>query len=161
PRGPGGREQEDDRRLAVGLRGEPRGRDRPRLDARAAGQRLGVADQLQGQHGRRPRRGHQEAPRQQDRDAAAKGNPAALRRLAAGLMRTGYNLFRDAEFRDFAAIRAALEEQLGDLGPTSKSAKKKIKLPKGVEKPAPLPPEEAAPAAAKKKGADMDFDDYE
>jgi O-acetyl-ADP-ribose deacetylase (regulator of RNase III) len=71
--------------------------------------------------------------------------------ICADLMWTGYNLFRDAEFRDFAAIRAALEEQLGDLGPTTKSAKKKLTVPKGIEKPAPLPP----------KNPDVDFDDYE
>jgi hypothetical protein len=82
--------------------------------------------------------------------------------ICADLMWTGYNLFRDAEFRDFASVRAALEEQLGDLGPTTKSAKKKLVVPKGIEKPMPLPPEDA-PKAAKpsKKGPDVDFDDYE
>ena len=33
--------------------------------------------------------------------------------------RTGYNLFRRRAFDDFAAMRAALEEELGDLGPAS------------------------------------------
>ena len=78
--------------------------------------------------------------------------------ICADLMWTGYNLFRDAEFRDFAAIRAALEDQLGDLGPATKTAKKKIKPPQGIDKPLPLPPEPPTPS---KKNPDMDFDDYE
>lgn len=35
--------------------------------------------------------------------------------VCADLMWTGYNLFRDREFRSFEGIRAALEEQLGPL----------------------------------------------
>src|SRR5205807_6911022 len=38
--------------------------------------------------------------------------------ICADLMWTGYNLFRDREFSDYAEMRKALEEQLGDLGPT-------------------------------------------
>src|SRR3954454_11361188 len=39
--------------------------------------------------------------------------------ICADLMWTGYNLFREHAFRDFASMRAALEELLGDLGPAA------------------------------------------
>ena len=39
--------------------------------------------------------------------------------ICADLMWTAYNLFREKSFTDFAQMRAALEEELGDLGPTS------------------------------------------
>jgi O-acetyl-ADP-ribose deacetylase (regulator of RNase III) len=39
--------------------------------------------------------------------------------ICADLMWTAYNLFREKAFPDFASMRAALEEELGDLGPTS------------------------------------------
>lgn len=37
--------------------------------------------------------------------------------ICAELMWIGYDLFREQAFDDFAAMRAALEERLGDLGP--------------------------------------------
>lgn len=39
--------------------------------------------------------------------------------ICADLMWTAYDLFRTAELPDFAAVRLALEQMLGDLGPTS------------------------------------------
>ncbi len=76
--------------------------------------------------------------------------------ICADLMWTGYNLFRDHEFHDFASMRAALEDQLGDLGPSSPTAKVKIKVPPstngtaGSSQPTPSP-----------KDKDVDFDDAE
>jgi O-acetyl-ADP-ribose deacetylase (regulator of RNase III) len=68
--------------------------------------------------------------------------------ICADLMWTGYNLFREHVFPDFAAMRAALEEQLGDLS-GGQSAKVKIVAP-DVPKPAPLP----------QLDDDEDFDDF-
>lgn len=73
--------------------------------------------------------------------------------ICADLMWTAYNLFRDAAFRDFAAMRAALEAELGDLSPTTKKgdAKKKVAWSSDVASaPKELPPLEA----------DVDFDDF-
>jgi O-acetyl-ADP-ribose deacetylase (regulator of RNase III) len=64
--------------------------------------------------------------------------------ICADLMWTAYNMFREQSFKDFAEMRAALEVQLGDLGPaTGKKA--------------------TAAAAAKFGGAaaSHDFDDSE
>jgi O-acetyl-ADP-ribose deacetylase (regulator of RNase III) len=74
--------------------------------------------------------------------------------ICADLMWTGYNLFREQEFHDFDEMRLALEEQLGDLGPTSTAAKpvKKSTAPKKSSG-------HAAPPAPKQ--ADVDFDDAE
>lgn len=63
--------------------------------------------------------------------------------ICADLMWTAYNLFREHEFTDFAAMREALEEHLGDLGPTKGKAQKPTK------------------AAAKPVAAKADFDDAE
>ena len=68
--------------------------------------------------------------------------------ICADLMWTGYSLFRRREFDDFKAMRAALEEELGDLGPSSTSAK-----PKKI----PIPP--AAKANGNGHDASADFDD--
>jgi O-acetyl-ADP-ribose deacetylase (regulator of RNase III) len=80
--------------------------------------------------------------------------------ICADLMWTGYNLFREREFTDFATLRAALEEELGDLGPTSTvgkgAAKVKVKAP-GVAAPKPLPDLPVTPSAKKQ---DVDFDDF-
>ena len=70
--------------------------------------------------------------------------------ICADLMWTGYNLFRDHVFTDFAAMRAALEEQLGELEPSPKPKKKSGGPVKGGN---------GAPPSAKK--ADIDFDDAE
>jgi len=87
--------------------------------------------------------------------------------ICADLMWTGYSLFRRRAFEDFAAMRAALQEELGDLGPTSSSGKPKGKAG-GVPGPAApgagaagqgqgLAPTTAAPSTKK---ADVDFDDF-
>jgi len=45
--------------------------------------------------------------------------------ICADLMWTAYNLFREKSFANYAEMRAALEEELGDLGPSSKPPKPK------------------------------------
>jgi O-acetyl-ADP-ribose deacetylase (regulator of RNase III) len=82
--------------------------------------------------------------------------------ICADLMWTGYNLFRRRAFEDFAAMRAALESELGDLGPTSPFGKPKGP-PGGASKsaaPGPGPAPEPPPAAPPSKKADIDFDDF-
>src|SRR4051812_782815 len=71
--------------------------------------------------------------------------------ICADLMWTGYNLFREQQFTDFAAMRAALEEQLGELDPSPKPKKKPGSAGKGDTS---VPP-------PKTKKADYDFDDSE
>jgi O-acetyl-ADP-ribose deacetylase (regulator of RNase III) len=74
--------------------------------------------------------------------------------ICADLMWTGYNLFREQEFHNFEDLRLALEEQLGDLGPTSTSAKpsqKNVAPKKSTGDGAPPAP----------KQSDVDFDDAE
>jgi O-acetyl-ADP-ribose deacetylase (regulator of RNase III) len=62
--------------------------------------------------------------------------------ICADLMWTAYNLFREKSFKDFAEMKAALEAELGDLGPaTGKKA--------------------TAAAAAKFETSGEDFDDSE
>ncbi len=83
--------------------------------------------------------------------------------ICADLMWTGYSLFRRRAFDDFAAMRAALEEELGDLGPTSAIAKPKAKAKAGAgEAPQPAEPSPAPPKAVtpSSKSADVDFDDF-
>jgi O-acetyl-ADP-ribose deacetylase (regulator of RNase III) len=82
--------------------------------------------------------------------------------ICADLMWTGFDLFRRRAFEDFAAMRAALEEELGDLGPTSTIGKPKPKAgatPKAsAAASTPLPP--APPATPSVKKEDVDFDDF-
>jgi O-acetyl-ADP-ribose deacetylase (regulator of RNase III) len=78
--------------------------------------------------------------------------------ICADLMWTGYNLFREQEFSDFAALRAALEEQLGDLGPMSGGGKPSKKPAGPGPHPGPASPPPATPSAKKQ---DVDFDDAE
>ncbi|MCK6681342.1 MAG: macro domain-containing protein [Thermoanaerobaculia bacterium] len=81
--------------------------------------------------------------------------------ICADLMWTGYSLFRRRDFASFADMRAALEEELGPLGP-AKSTSKPASL-KGVpatggansKKPIGFQP----PAAG--ADPDADFDDAE
>jgi len=68
--------------------------------------------------------------------------------ICADLMWTAYNLFRENVFADFATMRAALEEQLGDLGPMPA----KTVIPIG--KPAPKAPKPQPPKN------DEDFSDF-
>ena len=78
--------------------------------------------------------------------------------ICADLMWTAYDLFREHAFTDFAAMRKALEDQLGDLGPTSTDAKKKIHVDSKVApKPKELPPEDDEDDAS----SDEDFDDFD
>ncbi|MBI1916920.1 MAG: macro domain-containing protein [Planctomycetes bacterium] len=81
--------------------------------------------------------------------------------ICADLMWTAYNLFRERSFADFVEMRAALEEQLGDLGPTSSVPKPK-KKPAASAPPQPFgapPPSTPAPQTPSVKQADVDFDD--
>lgn len=81
--------------------------------------------------------------------------------ICADLMWTAYDLFREHAFTDFGAMRQALEEQLGDLGPTSTDAKKKIHVDHGVApKPKELPPEEDEDDD-EASDEDEDFDDFD
>jgi len=76
--------------------------------------------------------------------------------ICADLMWTGYDLFRRREFTDFQAMRAALEERLGDLTPMSGGA-----APKKAG-PGPVSANGAAkPATPPAKEEDIDFDDAE
>jgi O-acetyl-ADP-ribose deacetylase (regulator of RNase III) len=82
--------------------------------------------------------------------------------ICADLMWTGYSLFRRRAFEDFAAMRAALEEELGDLGPSSTFVKPKGKAG-GTPGPAaagPSPPPKPAPTVPSDKKEDIDFDDF-
>jgi O-acetyl-ADP-ribose deacetylase (regulator of RNase III) len=82
--------------------------------------------------------------------------------ICADLMWTGFDLFRRRAFEDFAAMRAALEEELGDLGPTSTIGKPKAKAgatPKAsAAASTPVPP--APPVTPSVKKEDVDFDDF-
>jgi O-acetyl-ADP-ribose deacetylase (regulator of RNase III) len=80
--------------------------------------------------------------------------------ICADLMWTSYNLFREQEFSSFTDMRAALEEQLGDLSNYSggQSKKKKKSPPAGGSPTVPFPKQ--APPPPPKKGKDVDFDDF-
>jgi O-acetyl-ADP-ribose deacetylase (regulator of RNase III) len=82
--------------------------------------------------------------------------------ICADLMWTGYSLFRRRAFDDFAAMRAALEEELGDLGPTSSFAKAKVKAPVTPKpaSPGPVSGPPPTPATPSAKKVDVDFDDF-
>jgi O-acetyl-ADP-ribose deacetylase (regulator of RNase III) len=87
--------------------------------------------------------------------------------ICADLMWTGYSLFRRRAFGDFAAMRVALQEELGDLGPTPSSGKPKVKAggTTATAAPAPATPgpgqgKTPAPAAPATKKTDVDFDDF-
>ena len=82
---------------------------------------------------------------------------ARRRSRSADLMWTAYNLLKDKGFDDFVSMHAALEEQLGDLGPTTRpKASQKPATPGGTQSPPPVP---AAPPTPSVKKADVDFDD--
>src|SRR6266508_1844542 len=51
--------------------------------------------------------------------------------ICADLMWSGYDLFRRQEFADFHAMRTALQERLGDLGPMKGGDVKKKAPPSG------------------------------
>ncbi len=83
---------------------------------------------------------------------------------AGSLMWTGYSLFRRRAFDDFAAMRAALEEELGDLGPSSTFVKTKVTIVgaavPSAAGPVPTPAPKAAPTVPSVKKEDIDFDDF-
>jgi hypothetical protein len=58
--------------------------------------------------------------------ASTGGVPAST---CANLMWTGYHLFADYQFRDFPAMRAALDEQLAELEINSGTSPMRIQLP--------------------------------
>ncbi len=79
--------------------------------------------------------------------------------ICADLMWTAYNLFQEREFPDFFGLRAALEEQLGDLGTMSSRIKtKRATTAPAAPRSGPVPVAQAAPTPSVKK-ADVDFDD--
>ena len=81
--------------------------------------------------------------------------------ICADLMWTGYNLFRRRAFEDFAAMRAALEAELGDLGPTTQVGKKPTQATApgtATASKGPAPPSGPVPPSA--KAAEIDFDDF-
>jgi O-acetyl-ADP-ribose deacetylase (regulator of RNase III) len=80
--------------------------------------------------------------------------------ICADLMWTAYDLFREAAFTDFAAMRKALEEILGDLGPTSKKgAFKKNVASYGSVQAAPKPKIEDVLSTDPDAALDADLDD--
>lgn len=102
---------------------------------------------------------HQQHAREPNsiRSVALPGLGAATGRtpveICADLMWTAYDLFRFRQFSDFAEMRKALEEILGDLGPSTKKGQAKIAAgevagAKGFGAPAPADDE-------------YDFDDEE
>ena len=78
--------------------------------------------------------------------------------ICADLMWTAYTLLKDKGFDDFVAMRLALEEQLGDLGSTTKPKPPAKPATPGAA-PAPPPSTPAAPPTPSVKKADVDFDD--
>ncbi|MEM9071813.1 MAG: macro domain-containing protein [Myxococcota bacterium] len=73
--------------------------------------------------------------------------------ICADLMWTAYDLFRFRQFQDFAEMRKALEDILGDLGPSTKKGQAKVAAgevagAKGWGAPAPADDE-------------YDFDDFD
>lgn len=76
--------------------------------------------------------------------------------ICADLMWTAYQLFREREFQDFGAMRVALEEMLGDLGPMSGKGKKGAAPAGGGKAAAP----KAENGGGGGKVQDQDFDDF-
>jgi O-acetyl-ADP-ribose deacetylase (regulator of RNase III) len=89
--------------------------------------------------------------------------------ICADLMWTAYNLFREKEFTDYAAMRKALEEILGDLGEFGD--KMKTAAGKGAviaatsavqaKAPTPLPPDPDAEDFDDSDGDDDDDEDFD
>jgi hypothetical protein len=78
--------------------------------------------------------------------------------ICADLMWTGYDLFRERAFADFGEMRKALEEILGDLGPTSTAGSAKVAAGKMAVKSGYGAPVKPLPS---EKTEDYDFDDSE
>jgi O-acetyl-ADP-ribose deacetylase (regulator of RNase III) len=79
--------------------------------------------------------------------------------ICADLMWTAYRMYLDKAFTDFKEMRAALEEELGDLD-AEKEPKKKVSAAVKAGAVAAAAGGAAAAAAATKK-KDIDFDDHE
>lgn len=89
--------------------------------------------------------------------------------ICADLIWTAYDLFREAELPDFATMRKALEELLGDLGPTTQKGAYKKSYAHGKSHLKPTVPDSAAAQAQLQKqiqkakstlvDEDDDFDD--
>src|SRR5262249_15273214 len=77
--------------------------------------------------------------------------------ICADLMWTGYSLFREQQFEYFGDIRAALEEQLGDLGPSTTHHAKTNPAPRTPKHTPPSKPPSNTPSP---KSKDVDFDDF-
>jgi O-acetyl-ADP-ribose deacetylase (regulator of RNase III) len=81
--------------------------------------------------------------------------------ICADLMWTAYHLFREREFTDFGEMRAALQEQLGDLapmtGPTKETA---VKSPLNAPAATSATQASAAKPTPSTKAKDEDFDDF-
>jgi O-acetyl-ADP-ribose deacetylase (regulator of RNase III) len=79
--------------------------------------------------------------------------------ICADLMWTAYNIFHDGPTASFADMQAALEEQLGDLSPSTPKPKPQPQpLPKPAQ-PLPKPAVPPPPPTPSVKKADIDFDD--
>lgn len=93
--------------------------------------------------------------------------------ICADLMWTAYDLFRSAQFPDYATLRFALEELLGDLGPTSQKGayKKSFAHPPAPQQFTNTIPDSAAAQAQLKKAIeqskkdvldeDLEYDDFD
>ena len=80
--------------------------------------------------------------------------------ICADLMWSGYNVFRRRAFVDFAEMRAALEAELGDLGPTSSSGKVWTEIAANLDETLQEDEEGVPSEPAKQKDEEVDFDDF-
>lgn len=82
--------------------------------------------------------------------------------ICADLMWSGYNLFRRRAFEDFASMRAALEAELGELGPTSAVGKASggVNKPILADLPSNVDDEGELDADFAPKEEEVDFDDF-
>lgn len=80
--------------------------------------------------------------------------------ICADLMWSACELFKGREFADFVSLRAALEQQFGDLGTMTGQARRK-RPQANAPTPMPAAPTPVAPPAPTPsvKQADVDFDD--
>ena len=81
--------------------------------------------------------------------------------ICADLMWTAYNLYLERAFTDFKEMRAALEQELGDLDAGKETKKSSSSAKAGAVAAAAGGAAAAAAAAASTKKKDIDFDDHE
>ena len=79
--------------------------------------------------------------------------------ICSDLMWTAYDLFRKHAFSDFNEMRAALEEELGDLGSTAGKTSAAVGAAAGVGAGAGAVA--SKPATSQAKAATQDFDDHD